>query len=93
MADILIGNTIKFTVTTKSYSGSLVDVDTINITIYDQNGNEVLSSTAMTHSDTGTYTYEWDSTGQSAGYYYYYVSGTDGTVKFKSKGTFNLKNG
>lgn len=93
MVDIIIGNTIKFTGVTKSYSGTATDVDTANISIYDENGESILTSTAMTHSDTGTYTYEWDSTGQSEGYFYYYISGTDGTAKFKSKGTFTLKNG
>lgn len=92
MVDVVIGNTIKFTGITKSYSGTVTDVDSINIIIYDQDGTEILASTTMTHSSTGTYTYEWDSSSQSAGYFYYYISGIDGTAKFKAKGTFNLKN-
>lgn len=92
MATYDIGDTIKIQAITKDYAGTTVDVDTINILIYDENGESILASTAMTKSATGTYYHEWDSTGKSEGYFYYYITGTDGTAKFKSKGTFNLKN-
>ena len=90
MAEYEIGDTIKIQAVTKDYAGTTVDVDTITIEIYDENGISILTATDMTKSATGTYYYEWDSTDNSIGYYYYYISGTDGTAKFKSKGTFIL---
>ncbi len=93
MATYEIGDTIKIQAITKDYAGTTVDVDTINISIYDEDGESILASTAMVHASTGTYTYEWDSTGKSEGYFYYYIIGIDGTAKFKSKGTFILRCG
>lgn len=90
MSDFEIGDTIKFQAVTKDYASATVDVDTITIEIYDEDGVSVLTATSMTNSATGTYYYEWDSTDKSIGYYYYYIKGTDGTAKFKSKGTFIL---
>ena len=90
MTDYEIGDTIKIQAVTKDYASTTVDVDTITIEIYDENDEAILTATAMTNSATGTYYYEWDSTDNSEGYYYYYIKGTDGTAKFKSKGTFVL---
>ena len=86
----VIGNTIKFTATTKDYAGNVVNVDSIYIKITDTKGNTILDETAMTKTATGTYEYEWDTTGCSRGYYYYYIYGTHGTVKFKVKAEIQL---
>jgi len=93
MTEFEIGDTIKIQAITKDYTGTTVDVDTITIEIYNENDELILNATDMTKSATGTYYYEWDSTGNSEGYYYYYIKGTDGTAKFKSKGTFILTDG
>ena len=58
--------------------------------VFDKNGNTILDETAMTKTATGTYEYEWDTTGCSRGYYYYYIYGTHGTVKFKVKAEIQL---
>jgi len=86
----VIGNTIKFTATTKDYSGNLVDVDSIYIKITDKNGNTILDETAMTKTATGTYEYEWDTSNCSEGYYYYFIYGTHGTAKFKVRAEIQL---
>ena len=90
MTEFEEGDTIKLQAITKDYAGNPRDVDTITIEIYDEDDVLILTSTPMIKSETGTYYYEWDSTDNSEGYYYYYVKCLYGSIKSKSKSTFIL---
>jgi len=71
---IEVGDTLRFEEKVNEFnpfsdSGSLVDPDTIEITITDYDGNKEVDAQSMTKSDTGKYYFDWDTDGKDAGDY------------------------
>jgi len=85
-----VGETVICSITVKDSDGNLSDPATsMNIQIQGPGGVAV-SSTAMTKDSTGTYHYDFNTSGQGAGDYTITYTATDGTRVSIQTDTFHL---
>lgn len=75
------GTAIRLQNTIRDVDGALYDPSTsVSVELYDADGTEVLSSTAMSTDTTGVYYYDWQSAGGNpTGYYQMVCTSVDGT--------------
>mgnify|MGYP006279747377 CR=1 FL=1 len=100
MVDLLdtreVGDTVRFesenfSSTPFNDSESLVDADTITITVEKRDGTKVVDEASIENHDTGQYFYEWDTTGLEATDYQVTVKAERGDVQEKTCGYIRLK--
>lgn len=79
MNTYIVGETIEFGYTCKKDAVAYDPVTSVNIVTYDAGGVVDTESTAMTNTETGVYTYDYQSSAKAAGIYKAVVTATDGT--------------
>lgn len=59
----LIGDTIRFTAEIKNLAGETYDPDAVTVSVFSEDGTELLESKAATKDEAGSYHYDWEVTG------------------------------
>ena len=93
MANFDTGETVICSITVKDASGDLQDAATtmkIEIKVVAPIFSTIVSSTNMTNDSTGTYHYDYTSTGAARGDYEITYTATDGSRITKEVDTFSL---
>lgn len=90
----VIGNTYKITVSVTKSDGSAATVESCELTVRNSNGVAAVDVNIgdLSKEDTGTYSYEWETDGESYGDYFVEAKGTmQGGKPFRITDTVTLE--